>query len=167
MTATAPKAVPTLKPTTMKSPAAVLFGRLRLHKFAVPQSIPECWMSATLPAGAGVGAGGSKVMVAVAHFVGSATLLAVTVTACCELMLAGAVYRPALLIVPTLGVRLQVTEVLLVPLTVGVNCWLWDDPNVEAVGASPTLTDVTVISPSDVLTGIDVPADEAANELLS
>jgi hypothetical protein len=105
--------------------------------------------------------------VAVPHFDGSATLVAVTVTVCCELMLAGAVYRPVPLIVPTLGVRLQVTEVLLLPLTVGVNCWLWDGPNVEAVGASPTLTEVTVINPSVVLTGIEVPIGEAANELLS
>ena len=48
-------------------------------------------------------------MVAVADFVGSATLVAVTVTVCEVVMIGGAVYNPAALIVPRLGVRVQVT----------------------------------------------------------
>jgi hypothetical protein len=60
--------------------------------------------------------------VAVADFVVSATLVAVTVRVCCELRVEGAVYRPALLIAPRDALKLQVTAVLLVLLTVAVNC---------------------------------------------
>jgi hypothetical protein len=53
--------------------------------------------------------GATRVTAAVADFVGSATLVAVTVTVCEVVMIAGAVYNPAALIVPRLGVRVQVT----------------------------------------------------------
>jgi hypothetical protein len=53
--------------------------------------------------------------------VGSATLLAVTVTVCDVRILDGAVYRPAEEIVPTEGMIDQVTAVLLFPETVAVN----------------------------------------------
>ena len=55
------------------------------------------------------GTGATRLTVAVADFVGSATLVAVTVTVCEVVTIAGAVYNPAALIVPTLGVRVQVT----------------------------------------------------------
>ena len=68
-------------------------------------------------------AGGLSVTVAVPNFVLSATLVAVTLTVWREAIEAGAVYRPELEIEPApLGLIAQDTEVLLLPVTVGVNC---------------------------------------------
>ncbi len=62
-------------------------------------------------------------MFALADLVESATLVAVTITVCCALMDAGGVYKPLAEIVPTFGLRLQVTEVFPEPpVTVAVNC---------------------------------------------
>ncbi len=69
-----------------------------------------------------VGVGGDKVTMAPADFVGSAVLVAVTLTVCCELIVAGALYNPELEITPLAGLIDHVTEVLLVLRTVGVNC---------------------------------------------
>lgn len=67
--------------------------------------------------------GGLRVMVAVAVFDVSAALVAVTVTVCCVATLAGAVYRPPLLMLPTpAGLIDQVTVVFADPVTVAVNC---------------------------------------------
>ncbi len=63
-----------------------------------------------------------RVTVAEADFVGSATVVAVTVTVWLVLIVAGAVYKPVLETVPTAGFRLHVTAVLLDPVTVAVNC---------------------------------------------
>jgi hypothetical protein len=60
-------------------------------------------------------------MLALALFVVSATLVAVSVIVCVKLMLDGAVYTPPLVTAPTAGERDQVTEVLLDPVTVLVN----------------------------------------------
>ena len=66
---------------------------------------------------------GVRVTVPLEDFAMSATLVAVTVTICCELIVAGAVYRPVLDMVPTpAGLIDQVTAVLLDPETVAVNC---------------------------------------------
>ena len=65
---------------------------------------------------------GVKVTVAVADLVLSATLAAVTVTVCAVGMTDGAVYKPPEAIVPTDGLMVQVTAVLLVCVTVAVNC---------------------------------------------
>jgi hypothetical protein len=62
--------------------------------------------------------------VALAAFVESATLVAVTVTLCLIAMVAGAWYTP-LAMVPTAGLRDQVTAVFAAPVTVGVNVALW------------------------------------------
>src|ERR1044072_8403954 len=51
----------------------------------------------------------ASVTFADADLLGSATLVAVTVTVCREVTLTGAVYKPAPVIEPRLGVRLQVT----------------------------------------------------------
>ena len=56
---------------------------------------------------------------ALAVFVPSATLVAVTVTDWAVLTVDGALYTP-LVTVPTAGETLQVTPVVLVPVTVGV-----------------------------------------------
>lgn len=68
--------------------------------------------------------GGASVIVAVANLVVSAWLVAVTVTVCCVVMLAGAVYRPVALIVPGAfeGID-QITPVLLEFVTGAENCW--------------------------------------------
>jgi len=66
----------------------------------------------------------ARLIVDVAHWVGSATLVAVSVTDCAELIVAGAVYRP-FSTAPTLGLSDQVTAVLELPLTVAVNCFDW------------------------------------------
>jgi hypothetical protein len=66
------------------------------------------------------GAGGVSDIAARAVFVGSAALVASTVTVCADAMLAGAVYTP-LTILPTAGVRAQFTAVLLLPVTLAVN----------------------------------------------
>jgi len=66
---------------------------------------------------------GFRVIVAVAVLVVSATLWPVTVTVCVELIESGAVYQPVLLIHPTVsGLMVQFTAVLMVPVSVGVNC---------------------------------------------
>jgi len=57
--------------------------------------------------------------------VGSAALVAVMVTVCAALIVDGAVYIPFRRL-PTVGLIDQVVEVLLLPVTVAVNCWLCD-----------------------------------------
>ena len=66
--------------------------------------------------------GGVIVTLAVAALLVSPTLVAVTMTVCGLLSAAGAVYRPALEIVPTAGFTDHVTAVFVVPVTVAVNC---------------------------------------------
>ena len=78
-------------------------------------------------------------MEAVADFVGSATLVAVMVTVCEELIEAGAVYRP-LTSVPTAGFIDQVTAVFVLPVTVAVNCEVCEAARFALGGLSPTLT---------------------------
>ena len=62
--------------------------------------------------------GGVSVTVAIADLVGSATLAAFTVTVWELVIEAGAVYRPAAVMLPTTGLSDQVTAVLLVLVTV-------------------------------------------------
>jgi hypothetical protein len=108
--------------------------------------------------------GGFNVTVAVAVLVPSAALVAVTVTVCCVETLAGAVYKPAALIVPApVGLIVHVTVVFEDPVTVGVNCWVapWDSDTVE--GVTDTLTGgfnvtvaVAVLVPSAALVAVTV-----------
>jgi hypothetical protein len=67
-------------------------------------------------------AGGARAMLALADLVVSAALVALTVTVCGLEIDAGVVYKPLLEIVPTAGLKDQVTPVLVVPLTAAVNC---------------------------------------------
>ena len=62
--------------------------------------------------------------VALADLVGSATLVAVTVTVWELAIEAGAVYRPAAVRLPTAGLSDQVTAVLLVLVTVAEKVWV-------------------------------------------
>jgi hypothetical protein len=77
------------------------------------------------------------VTAAVAVLLGSATLVAITVAVPAE---AGAVYTPLLDTVPAPLATLQLTAVLLVPLTAAVNCRALLVVSVVLVGATPTLT---------------------------
>ncbi len=62
-------------------------------------------------------------MLALADLVASAALVAVTVTVCADTIVAGAVYSPAAVTLPTpLGEMLQLSCGLLDPVTVAVNC---------------------------------------------
>ena len=65
---------------------------------------------------------GFSVTVAVAVLLGSATLVAVTVTTCVLLTLEGAEYNPPEEIDPAGGLSVHVTDVLVVLLTQAVNC---------------------------------------------
>ena len=65
--------------------------------------------------------GGTTVTLAVAFLLVSATLVAVTVTVCGLVSVAGAEYRPPLEIVPTAGLTDHVTAVFVVPVTAAVN----------------------------------------------
>jgi hypothetical protein len=68
--------------------------------------------------------GGVSVTLAVTDFVGSATLVAVTVTVWELAIEAGAVYRPAAVMLPTTGLSDQVTAVLPVLVTVAEKLWV-------------------------------------------
>ena len=63
-----------------------------------------------------------RLTVAVADLLLSATLVALTVTVCGVVTLAGAVYSPVLEIVPTLGLTDHVTAVFGAFATVAENC---------------------------------------------
>jgi hypothetical protein len=84
--------------------------------------------------------GGANVTVAEAVLVLSAALVAVTVTVCWLAIDAGAVYSPVPSTVPVLGFRLQVTVVLAEPVTVAVNCWVWDADKAAVAGVTLTVT---------------------------
>src|SRR5690242_255523 len=61
---------------------------------------------------------GCSVTIELADCVGSATLVAVTVTVCVAEIVPGAVYKPDSEMLPTGGVSVQVTDVFPVPTTV-------------------------------------------------
>ena len=119
------------------------------------------------------GTGGLKVTMAVADFVGSAKLVAVTVTVCEVLIDPGAVYSPAVLMAPVFvnGLILQLTAVLLVPVTVLVNCCCCNANKVIAAGPTVTETgakDIMAVADfvgSRVLVAVRVTVWAAAIEL--
>lgn len=84
-------------------------------------------------------AAGFRKMTVLACTLGFAALRHVNVTSSLEAS-AGAVYSPLVVIVPRKGEMLQVTAVLLLPVTVAVNCWLCDAASIGARGATLTLT---------------------------
>src|SRR5438045_78705 len=85
-------------------------------------------------------AAGWTVMLALLYRVGSATLVAVTVTAWAVETPEGAVYSPVLLIVPIRGLMLHVTAVLAVFTTVAVNCCVCPAMTVALAGLAATVT---------------------------
>jgi hypothetical protein len=94
---------------------------------------------------------GVNVTVAEALLVRSATLVAVTVTVCWLAMVAGAVYEPALPIVPVFGLRLQVTAALLLPETVAVNCCVCEGVKAAVEGVTLTVTGGVNVTVADEL----------------
>ena len=92
----------------------------------------------------------STVTAAAADLLGSAWLAAVTVTDAGDGTVAGAVYRPALVIVPQAAPvqpapeSVQLTAVLLVPPTDAVNNWARVMFTLAAAGATPIVTGVIV-----------------------
>src|ERR1019366_4622382 len=111
---------------------------------APPTVAVSCWVwEAVRVAESGVSemlTWGVSVTVALAYLVGSATLVAFTVTVCAAAMLAGAVYRPAAEIVPTFGLSVHVTALLEVPPTVAVYCWVWEPASVAESGVNEIVT---------------------------
>lgn len=84
---------------------------------------------------------GSSVNVAEEDAVGSARLVAVTVTFCAVVMAVGAVYRPEVLIGPTpTGLIDHVTALLAVLVTVAVSCTVWPLFIAMVAGLTPTAT---------------------------
>src|SRR5262249_41659027 len=87
----------------------------------------------------------TSVTVADADLLESATLVAVTVTLVCDPIVAGAVYTPLLLTLPTPeGLDDQVTTVLTLYSTVALNCSCWPSLMVALVGEIVTATGTTV-----------------------
>ena len=71
----------------------------------------------------------------------SATLVARIVTFCEPEMFCGAVYSPLLEIDPMPdGLVDHVTFMLVEPVTLAVNCWLFDDVKLAVAGLTDTLT---------------------------
>lgn len=101
---------------------------------------------------------GVSCTVAVADFVGSATLVAVMVTVCGELIEAGAVYRP-LTSVPTAGFIDQVTAVFVLPVTVAVNCEVCEADRFALGGLSATLTPGSGAGVEDAADSVTTPWD--------
>ena len=79
-----------------------------------------------------------KLIAALPVFDESATLVAITVTACALEMLEGAVYNPADEIVPTAGLNDHVTAVFVVPVTVAENCCVLEALKVTVAGLTDT-----------------------------
>ena len=95
---------------------------------APPTMAVNCWLCKA----ANVAEGGVREMltvglsvtVALADLLESATLVAVTVTVWALVIEAGAVYRPAAVMLPTAGLSDHVTAVLLVPVTAAEKLWV-------------------------------------------
>jgi hypothetical protein len=83
---------------------------------------------------------GTRVMIALADLVESAELVAVIVTLWVALMLDGAVYKPLADTVPTAGFNVQVTAVFVLPVTLVVNCWVWEADRLIEAGLTVTAT---------------------------
>lgn len=92
---------------------------------------------------------GFRTKEAVAVLVMSAWLVAISVTFCCAVRVAGAVYTP-LFRTPTVGVTDQLTAVLLVPEMEAVNFADWPAFNTVDVGATEIPTGITG-TPSDTV----------------
>src|SRR6187399_353148 len=83
--------------------------------------------------------GGTSVTVALADLVASTWLVAVMVTDCSFVMVAGAVYTPLAVRVPKpLGLNVHVTAPTQSPVTVAANCCVWELSRPMATGLTVT-----------------------------
>jgi hypothetical protein len=102
------------------------FSDQRTAVFPLPDTVAlNCWLWAAVNvtvAGDTTMVIAERAAIAVADLFGSATLVAVTVTRCGKETVEGAVYRPEFEILPRFGLRVQFTVVLVLPVTVAVNC---------------------------------------------
>jgi hypothetical protein len=94
---------------------------------------------------------GTREIVAVADFVGSATLVAVTVTVCALDIVAGAVYTPLDETEPADGERVHVTLPFVVPDTLAATDTLCNAPTELLDGVTATLTTGTSAIVADAL----------------
>ena len=114
--------------------------------FVAPVKLAVNWRVCPTPsvtvAGLTVRLTDERVMTAIPDFVGSPTLVAVTITDCGFASAPpAAVKRPDASIVPALdGFTDQVTLVLASPVTVAVNCWVPTCPRVTAKGETLMIT---------------------------
>jgi hypothetical protein len=93
--------------------------------------------------------------------VGSASLVAVNVAVCVELMLVGAVKNPRTRL-PILGVTDQFTPVFVVPPTIAVYCSDWPATSIVRLGTIETLT----FGRDGVINEIGCPSNTTAVPLL-
>jgi len=119
---------------------------LRTENCLVPAGATVPDVGLTLVAGLGAGEA-EMLMVLDAVLLVFAVLVAIIFTVVAEARVAGAVYKP-LTTVPTAGLRDHFTPVLVVPLTVAVNCFVW--PGVREGACGVTLI---LIVEADVVTG--------------
>lgn len=110
-----------------------------LNVFPAVYGANECGPPTTVDAG--------TVTVAAPDLVLSSWLVAVTVTVCAELVAAGAVNRPLLLMLPALAVQLTPCEGEFVPVTVAVNCCVAPPETLAVLGLTLTLDTVGVAVP--------------------
>ena len=108
----------------------------------------------------GLAAGAVRATLALAFFVVSATLVAVTVTVCAEETDEGAVYKPEGDRVPTFGLMAQVTALFDALDTAAVNCCVCD-------GASVTLPGATLIETGALMVTWADPAPKPLPEAVS
>src|ERR1041384_1269778 len=93
---------------------------------------------------------GTSVRVAEPDLVGSATLVAVTVTTCWALTMAGEVYKPAVEIVPRSGLSDHVTDLspgppVTVAVNCSINCWGLPGAGEIEVTLTETVTDISSV----------------------
>ena len=94
----------------------------------------------------GLAAGAARATLALAFFVVSATLVAVTVTVCADEIDEGAVYKPEDDRLPTLGLIAQVTAVFDALDTADVNCCVPEGESVTLPGATLIETGALIVA---------------------
>jgi hypothetical protein len=134
-------------PVTLPTAGVKVQVTVVLEAFAtVGVNVWVCFTPSVAAAGAIVTETGSSVRVTLAEWFGSAELVAVTVTVCWVGISAGAEYTPATETIPApvLGMRVQETAVLVLPVTVAVYVWACPAGRVAFAGPTETATGINV-----------------------
>jgi hypothetical protein len=105
------------------------------YSCSVPPAATVAVAGATLTVTAGITSSDAD-----AFFVPSTTLVAVAVTAVIAFTLDGAEYNPVDEITPIAGLRLQITPVFVVPVTLALSCSFAPADTIADVGATVTFT---------------------------